>query len=61
MKGEHPTPHLSLSSRVKSGPVPSTPGAGGAEESKNAKKRKLNWHFKCLQAAGLDVKFPEEG
>ena len=28
--------------------VPSNPSAGG-----------LNWHSKCLQAAGFEVKFPE--
>ena len=43
-------------------PAPSTPSAGGADKSsKNAKKRRLNWHSKCLQAAGDEVKFPEEG
>ena len=40
--------------------VPSTPSAGGADkENENAKKRRLNWHSKCLQAAGFEVKFPE--
>ena len=39
----------------------STPSAGSAEKNKKAKKRKLNWHFKCLQAAGGDVRFPEDG
>ena len=44
------------------GPAPSTPSAGGADKSsENAKKRHLNWHSKCLQAAGVEVKFPEEG
>ena len=43
-------------------PAPSTPSAGGADKSgENAKKRPLNWHSKCLQAAGVEVKFPEEG
>ena len=40
--------------------VPSTPSAGGADKgNENAKKRRLNWHSKCLQAAGFEVKFPE--
>ena len=43
-------------------PAPSTPSAGGADKSsENAKKRRLNRHSKCLQAAGVEVKFPEEG
>ena len=43
-------------------PAPSTPSAGGADKSsENAKKRRLNWHSKCLQAAGVEVKFDEEG
>ena len=43
-------------------PAPSTPSAGGADKSsENAKKRRLNWHSKCLQAAGVEVRFPEEG
>ena len=33
--------------------VPSALSAGGAD------KRRLNWHSKCLQAAGFEVKFPE--
>ena len=38
----------------------STPSAGGADKgNENAKKRRLNWHSKCLQAAGFEVKFPE--
>ena len=41
--------------------VASTPSAGGADSNDNGKKRKLNWHSKCLQAAGPGVKFPEEG
>ena len=43
-------------------PAPSTPSAGGANKSsENAKKRSLNWHSDCLQAAGVGMKFPEEG
>ena len=43
-------------------PAPSTPSASGADKSsENAKKRRPNWHSKCLQAAGVEVKFPEEG
>ena len=43
-------------------PVLSTPSAGGADNSsQNAKKRRLNWHSRCRQAAGVEVKFPEEG
>ena len=43
-------------------PAPSTPSAVHADKSsENAKKRRLNWHSKCLQAAGVEVKFPEEG
>ena len=43
-------------------PAPSTPSAGGADKSsENAKKRRLSWHSKCLQAAGVEVKFLEEG
>ena len=41
--------------------VPSTPGTGGADKDDNAKKRKLNWHSKFLQAAAMQVKFLEEG
>ena len=40
--------------------VPSTPSAGGADKgNENAMKRRLNWHSKCLQAAGFEVNFPE--
>ena len=40
--------------------VPSAPSAGGADKgNENAKKRRLKWHSKCLQAAGFEVKFPE--
>ena len=43
-------------------PARSTPSAAGADKSsKNAKKRRLNWHSKCLQAAGVEGHFPEEG
>ena len=42
-------------------PAPSTLSAGGANKSsENAKKRRLNRHSKCLQAAGVEVKLPEE-
>ena len=41
--------------------VPSTLIAGSAEKGKNAKKRKLHWHSKCLQAAGQEVNVPDEG
>ena len=41
--------------------VPSIPSASGTEKNDNAKKRKLNWHSKCLKAATVEVKFPEEG
>ena len=40
--------------------VPSTSSAGGADKgNENTQKRRLNWHSKCLQAAGFEVKFPE--
>ena len=56
----NPTPKGELSGEKR--PAPSTPSAGGADKSsRNAKKRRLNWHSKCLQAAGVEVKFPEEG
>ena len=60
MREEHPPPHLRVSSRLKSRLSPPTPAHGG-EKNENAKKRKLNWHSKCLQAAGLEVKFPGKG
>ena len=42
--------------------VPSTPSASGADKgNENAKKRRLNWHSKCLQAADFEFKFPEGG
>ena len=51
-----------VSSRVRSEPPPPpSPINGGAEKGENTKKRKLNWPSKCLQAAGVEVKFPEEG
>ena len=59
---EHPTPHLRGEQSGEKRPVPSTPSAGGPEKgSENAKRRRLNWHSKCLQAAGVEVKHPEEG
>ena len=39
---------------------PSNPTAGGPEKGENAKKRKLNWHSKCLMKAGVEVKFPPQ-
>ena len=43
-------------------PAPSTPSAVGADKSsETAKKHRLNWHSKCLQAAEVAVKLPEEG
>ena len=59
---EHPTSHLRVSRRFEKQPAPSTPSVGGTNKSsEDAKKRRLNWHSKCLQAAGVEVKFPEEG
>ena len=56
----NPTPKGDPSGEKR--PAPSTPKAGGADRSSaNAKKRHLNWHSKCLQAALVEVKFPEEG
>ena len=56
----NPTPEGEPSGEKR--PAPSTPSAGGANNSsENTKKRRLNWHSKCLQAAGVEVKFPEEG
>ena len=40
---------------------PPFPFAGRANNGANAKRRKLSWHSRCLQAAGVEVKFPEEG
>ena len=55
-----PTPKGAPSGEKR--PAPSTPSAGGSDKnSENAKKRRLNWHSKCLQAAGVEVKFPEAG
>ena len=56
----NPTPEGEPSGEKR--PAPSTPSAAGADKrGKNAKKRRLNWHSKCLQAAGVAVQFPEEG
>ena len=56
----NPTPKGEHSGEKR--PVPSTLSAGGADKgSENAKKRLLNSHAKCLQAAGFEVNFPEEG
>ena len=56
----NPTPKGEQSGEKR--PVPSTPSAGGADKSsKNAKKRRLNWHSKCMQAAEVEVKFRGEG
>ena len=41
--------------------VPFNPGAGGASKGDNAKISNLNLHCKCLQAAEVEVNFPEEG
>ena len=55
-------PPQRVSSRVRSElRPPSIPSGSGAEKGENAKKRKLNWHSKCLQAAVVEVKFPKEG
>ena len=55
-----PTPKVEPSGEKRS--VPSTPSAGGADKSsENARMRHLNWHSKCLQAAGVELQFPEEG
>ena len=54
------TPKGELSSEKQ--PAPSNPSAGGADKSsENAKKRRLNGHSKCLQAAGVEVNLSEEG
>ena len=61
-EGEPPTPHLRVSRWVKKRQAPSSPSAGGTDKSsENAKKRRLNWHSTCLQAAGVEVNFAEEG
>ena len=57
--GPNPAPKGKLPGDKRT--VPSTPSASGAEKGKNAKKRKLKCHSKCLQAAGGEVKFPGEG
>ena len=55
-------PNLRVSCRAKKGLPPRAPSAGGAHKSsQKSKKRSLNWHSKCLLAAGVEVKFPEEG
>ena len=59
---EHPNPTPKGEPSGEKRPAPSTPSAGGADKgSENAKKRRLNWHSKCLQAAGVEVRFREEG
>ena len=56
----NPTPKGEPSREKRS--APHTPSAGGVNKgSENAKKRRLNWHSKCLQATGVEVNFPEEG
>ena len=56
----NPTPEAEQSGEKR--PVPATPGASGADKSnEKAKKRRLNSHSTCLQAAGSEVKLPEEG
>ena len=62
LEEDHPTPHLRVSRRVKNGLPPPVAALDGADKSsENAKKSKLNWHSHCLQAAGVEVKFPDEG
>ena len=59
---DHPTPKRKVEWSGEKRPAPSTPSAGCADNSsENSKKRRLNWHSKCLQAAGAEVKFAEEG
>ena len=56
-----PNPTLKGEPSGEPRPAPSSPSAGGADKSsENAKKRRLNWHSKCLQAAGVEVMFAEE-
>ena len=56
----NPTPKGELSGKQRA--APSTPSTGGADKSsENVRKRRLNAHSKCLQAAEVEVKFPEEG
>ena len=58
---EAPNPSPKVEPSGEKRPAPSTPSAGSAKKSsENAKKRRLNLHSKCLQAAGVEVKFPEE-
>ena len=40
--------------------IPSTPRADGVEKNQNAKEQ-AQLALKCLQAAGVDLQFPEEG
>ena len=55
----NPTPKGEQSGEKR--PFLSTPSASGADRGReNAQKRHLNWHSKCLQAPGVEVKFPEE-
>ena len=39
---------------------PPSPTNGCAQKGKNSTKRELDKHFECLQAARMEVKFPEE-
>ena len=56
----NPTPKGELLGKKR--PAASTPRAGCTDKSsENAQKRRLNWHSKCLQSAGVGVKFLEEG
>ena len=62
VEDEHPNPTPKGEPSGEKRPAPSTPSACGADKSsENAKKRSLNRHSKCLQAAGVEVKFPKEG
>ena len=57
-----PNPKPKAEASGEKRPAPSTLGAGGADKSsEKAIKRRLTRHCKCLQAAGVKVKFPEEG
>ena len=58
--GRKPGPTPKVEQPREKRTAPSTPSASGADKgSENAKNRRLNWHSKCLQAAGFGVKFPE--
>ena len=57
----NPAPPKGEQQGEKRATPPSNPSARGASKGQNVKKRKLNWHSKCLQAAGVEVKFVEEG